>query len=314
MLGHGAFSVVFKVKHEYSQNYYAAKAVELQPCGFELQYNVLKAEMDALKALYHPNIIKIFDVIQKKNYCFMIIELITGGSVTRMIQGSPKGLPLNQLISIMRQILSAISFCHSKKISHRDIKPGNILVDKNGRAVLSDFGLSCRLAKMDKVNDFCGSLPYKPPEIIRKIAYNPMYADIWSLGVTFYSMAVGHLPWNNHGAYPIEELIMKARVKIPSRVPERVASIIRSMLQIDPLQRPQAEELLRNPIFLENPNILIPCIPAKISSLPTRHSLLSLTNDMLPGRTSRVSLKNHRSKTSTFTFLSKPPTDIEQPK
>jgi serine/threonine protein kinase len=84
------------------------------------------------------------------------------------------------------KISSAIAFYHLQKISHRDIKPANILINHDGRCILSDFGLSGNVMGRDKVNEFCGSLPYKPPEIIKRILYSPLKADIWSLGVTFY--------------------------------------------------------------------------------------------------------------------------------
>lgn len=303
VLGRGAFSTVFKVKHEFSNKYYAAKAVQFQDCSVG-QINVLKAETDALKSLYHPNIIKIYDVLQEYSHFFMIIELCSGESVMNLVDSHPKGLATNQLLSIMRQTLSAIAFCHSHKISHRDIKPANILIDESGRCILSDFGLSCNVMRRDKVSEFCGSLPYKPPEIVRKISYSPLKADIWSLGITFYVLAVGHLPWSNNSACAMEDLIVKARYKIPSRVAQPVADIISSMIKVDPKDRPSASELLANELFTKTESCLVP-VPPRMTGLPPnkRRSFLSLTNNMLPGRNkSRSQIIKKRSSMLTFTF------------
>lgn len=158
--------------------------------------------------------------------------------------------------------------------------------------------------RRDKVNEFCGSLPYKPPEIIRKISYSPLKADIWSLGVTFYVLAVGHLPWSNNAAYSMEDLIIKAKYKIPSRVAQPVADMIASMIKVDPRERPSASELLANELFMKTETSLIP-VPPRMSGLPPdkRRSFLSLTNNMLPGRNkSRSQVLKKGSSMLTFTF------------
>ena len=245
VLGSGGFSTVFKVVHLSSGQFFAAKACSIDKSE-KHKRNVALAEMNSLKTLYHPNIIKIYDIIEGYNFIFMILEFMGGGSAKSII---PKetGIRYNLLISSIKQILSAVEFCHSQNIAHRDIKPDNILFDETGRCVLSDFGLSCTMKDSSLSNDFSGSLPYKSPEILKHREYDPFKADMWALGVTFYYMAIGELPWDRSG--DMKKMIVNSFYLIPKRVPAVIQYIIRSTLVFDPTKRATAKKLLELPVF-----------------------------------------------------------------
>ena len=250
VLGAGAFSTVFKVLHLSSQMYFAAKTM---PLDRQTKIDVIGAEIDSLMHLYHPNIIKIYETFKAENYIFIIIELCSGMNIKELVdkQGT---LQYDQLISYFRQILSAISYCHQRKVAHRDIKPANIFIEENGRCVIGDFGLSC--IEIEKATQFCGSLAYKPPEILQKRAYNPLAADIWSLGVTFFVMAAGRIPWQSSTLLPIERCILSGDYYVPPQMNKDIANLIKSMIVIDPEKRKKADELLNLPIFEKQTNFI----------------------------------------------------------
>jgi 5'-AMP-activated protein kinase catalytic alpha subunit len=245
VLGSGGFSTVFKVVHISSGQFFAAKACQINKKDV-YKRNVAITEMNALKELYHQNIIKIYDIIEGHNHIFMILEYMAGGSVKSAIPRK-QGMRYTALISVIRQILIAVDFCHSLNIAHRDIKPDNILFDNDDRCVLSDFGLSCIVNDQQLSTDFSGSLPYKAPEILKHQKYDPFKADMWALGVTFYFMAVGELPWKKRN--DVKEIIINGFYIIPKQVAPPIQYLIRSTLVVDPNKRATAKQLLELPIF-----------------------------------------------------------------
>ena len=248
VLGSGGFSTVFKVVHISSGHFFAAKSCQINKHDTHKR-NVALAEMNALKELYHPNIIKIYDIIEGLDHIFMILEYMAGGSVKSAIPRD-QGMRYTALVSAIHQILSAVDFCHSMNIAHRDIKPDNVLFDNNGRCVLSDFGLSCIMNSQQKSTDFSGSLPYKAPEILKHREYDPFKADMWALGVTFYFMATGELPWDRNG--DLKKMIINCFYVIPNRVATQIQYMIRSTLIFDPKKRATAKQLLALPIFQQH--------------------------------------------------------------
>jgi serine/threonine protein kinase len=245
-IGKGGFATVFKVQHVDSGLYYAAKAIKNN--GDNNKNNLYKiSELKCLMNLYHPNIIKIYDYFEEMDYTFLIIELCNEGSLKDMIKNG-KTFSEQETLSIMRQLLLSINYCHSEGIAHRDIKPENIFVSSDGRVKLGDFGLGIQLDPNETSKHFCGSFAYKAPEVIKKREYCPLKADIWGLGVTFYVIAVGKLPWVQ--TKPLMEVMITAGdFYFPKLISPSISSMIRAMLQVTPSMRPTAEELLSDPVF-----------------------------------------------------------------
>ena len=157
-------------------------------------------------------------------------------------------------MTLAGQILSALAFCHSKCIAHRDIKPGNILIDISGHIKLSDFGISIVGANKE-YNAFSGSLLYEPPEIITKKPHNPIYADIWSLGVLFAYMINGRTPWRCDNVASLKNKICSGSFKLKANTPPVVAELISKMIVVNPEERISAAELLRHPLFSSSTTI-----------------------------------------------------------
>ncbi|OHS98797.1 CAMK family protein kinase [Tritrichomonas foetus] len=251
VIGHGSYSVVFKVYHPHSKQEFAAKVIHSKYEDSRSATNIIESEIDSLKHLCHPNIIKIYDFFRKYKHFFIILQLCEGGTMKSLVNPY-SGMPLNLLISFMRQILQGFSYCHSKNISHRDIKPENIFIDKYCRPIISDFGFSAQTFET-KVNSFAGSFIYKAPELIEKRPHCPFKSDIWSLGVTFYTMAFGVSPWPRISHEAAQEAILHCIYSFPPSAEEKLVHVLQNMIVIDPNLRKTADELLEMPLFTDGP-------------------------------------------------------------
>ena len=249
ILGKGGFSTVYLCEsQDYQGQVYVGKVTQInseEPKQGDMDST--DTEIKALMSLSHQNIIKLYDHFTNGNHFFLILEYCSGGSL-QSDKIDKNGLPLPIFVSYAKQILRAIAFCHSKYIAHRDIKPGNILLDSTGHIKLSDFGIS--LTNANNIhNTFSGSLLYEPPEIILKKPHNPMQADIWSLGVLFAYMINGITPWRCDNIGILKTRICNGVYRLRSSTPPEVAELIKKMIVVDPNERMTAADLLNQPLF-----------------------------------------------------------------
>ena len=170
VIGRGSFSVVFKVIHTSTNEIFAAKALIL----FEennINDQLYEAEINSLKLLDHPNIIKLYAYFKKYRHFFMILQLCEGGSLKNIISSQMNLHPdvLNQLLI---KIIEAVNYCHSKNIAHRDIKPDNIFINFDFNPILGDFGFSLTMSnELLKINSVRGSFSYIAPETLNNNSY-----------------------------------------------------------------------------------------------------------------------------------------------
>lgn len=158
--------------------------------------------------------------------------------------------------SIAKDILSAVAYCHENMIAHRDIKPGNILLDGDNQLKLCDFGLSDPTkSRYTCLHD--GSLGFAAPELIINAFYDPKKADIFSIGVTFYFLVMGKLPWISQNGKDLREEILHKEIEFPlrSNVPPTIKALIVAMTRKNPNTRPTAEALLKHEFFDHLPTL-----------------------------------------------------------
>ena len=206
-----------------------------------------KAEHEALIQFIHPNILSIYEVWEELNGIALITEYCTRGSYSDIIKENGP-LPKHQFILVAKQLLSALQYLHKKGYSHNDIKPANILVDKYGRPKLADFGL-CALSDGNKSETVIrGTTLTMAPELFKRKPYNPFKSDIWSMGITLYIMAAGCNPWGENE----KDVCLGAAsgyIEYPNYLNKQIVGLLDKMLQQDPENRLEIEELLELPIF-----------------------------------------------------------------
>ena len=208
-------------------------------------------EAQAAAALAHPNIVEIYDVGDYKGHHYIVMEYVPGKTLKQIIRS--RGPLLNEeAVDIMKQLCSAVAEAHSRGIIHRDIKPQNVIVKADGSVKILDFGIATAKGSMQltQANNVMGSVHYLAPELARGEKASPQ-SDIYALGIVFYEMLAGDVPFKADQAVQIalkhmREPMPSVRAANPS-VPQSVENIITRATAKDPRQRYRScDEMLRD--------------------------------------------------------------------
>eukprot|EP01135_Chromosphaera_perkinsii_P001593 Nk52_evm63s207 gene=Nk52_evmTU63s207 len=211
----------------------------------------LPREIVILRSLSHPHIVRLLNYFENDEY-FQIVMAKHGPCVDLFdyIEGI-ESVPEHVCIHIFRQVLYAIQYLHSKNIVHRDMKDENIILDDNLNIQLIDFGSAAYFVKGELFTTFCGTLEYCSPEVLRGNAYQGPELEVWSLGVTMYTLVFGENPF-----YDVDECL--EGILNPSKmVSIECLDFISAMLTPDPVKRATVSELIEHPFM----NIEISTLP-----------------------------------------------------
>jgi serine/threonine protein kinase len=244
-IGSGAFGVVYKItSRRYVDQEFVVKVI-FSPQ--EDAPSIDNTEFEVLLRLSHPNILHLYSQWRTKHCLCIILEYAPNGSLQNMLTSSG---PLDKVSfwSIAHQSLQALAYVHSRNIFHADIKPGNILLDAHFRVKLADFGMAERMTKRDSLQ-IKGSLPYMSPELVRGISMNGFANDIWALGITFFQLATGRVPWQSKHKGGLHREIVEGLIVFPVDLDGRISSMLQRMLDAKPEWRATAEQLLQLPTF-----------------------------------------------------------------
>ena len=257
-LGEGSFAAVYRVQNRITDSIRAMKIINKSAsCSPEDDKEIFN-EINILRTLDHPNILKIFEFYSNKESYSIVTELCSGGELFQEIVD--KG-PFNENYSayVMFQILSAINYCHNMKIVHRDLKPENILIvdrDKNNfpRIKICDFGTSKMFEKGAIQRKLVGSSYYIAPEVLKK--HYDEKCDLWSCGVILYILLSGRPPFGGENDKEIMERVAIGKYDLQSspfnKVSKSGIDLIQKLLIMDPKKRISAQDALLHPWFKEN--------------------------------------------------------------
>jgi len=245
-LGEGGYGSVKKVRQISTGRQFACKTIKVKSQNTAGVSRLLK-EVNILKALDHPNIIKIFEVYQDKTNIHIVQELCTGGDLFDSIQKN-KNFSENQAAKYMLDICSVVMYCHEEGIVHRDLKPENLLLESQkpdaGIKVI-DFGTSVCFTPNQKMKQIIGTCYYMAPELLRG-NYDEK-CDVWSCGVILYILLSGYPPFNGRSDRQIQARIMTSELefkgKIWNSVSQEAKDLIQRMLTKNPSQRPSIKEV-----------------------------------------------------------------------
>ena len=257
-LGEGSFAAVYRVQNRITDSIRAMKVINKSSTCSEEDDKEIFNEINILRTLDHPNILKIFEFYSNKESYSIVTELCSGGELFQEIVD--KG-PFNESYSayVMFQVLSAINYCHNMKIVHRDLKPENILIterDKNGypRIKICDFGTSKMFEKGAVQRKLVGSSYYIAPEVLKK-KYDEK-CDIWSCGVILYILLSGRPPFSGESDKEIMQQVAIGKYDLKSspfnKCSKSCLDLIQKLLIMDPKKRITAQEALSHSWFKEN--------------------------------------------------------------
>lgn len=254
-VGKGSFGAVTKIRRKSDQKLLVWKEISYGRMK-EKEKQQLVSEVNILREFRHPHIVKYYDrIVDKTNSkIFIVMEFCEKGDLGHLIKKHKRdGTYLNEenIWRLFSHVLLALQACHNRpsgKILHRDIKPGNILMDSNSNAKLADFGLSRIMGENSVYAETKVGTPYyMSPEQIADMKYNEK-SDIWSAGCLLFEMASLHPPFQAKSHAELASKINKGQIEpLPARYSDDLRRLVSWMMALDPSQRPTVNEILNLP-------------------------------------------------------------------
>ncbi|XP_043506038.1 testis-specific serine/threonine-protein kinase 4-like [Polistes fuscatus] len=201
VIGVGSYATVKVAKSERHNCRVAIKIISKFQAPGDYLKKFLPREIEVVKGLKHPNLIRFLQAIETTHRVYIIMEYAENGSLLDIIRRDTY-IDESRSRRWFRQLLDAVDYCHERGVVHRDIKCENLLMDINLNIKLSDFGFARGHMKPKNgttplSETFCGSYAYASPEILKGIPYQPQLSDIWSMGVVLFAMVYGRLPFDD---------------------------------------------------------------------------------------------------------------------
>ncbi|XP_057401149.1 serine/threonine-protein kinase SIK1 isoform X1 [Balaenoptera acutorostrata] len=258
-LGKGNFAVVKLARHRVTKTQVAIKIIDktrLDSSNLEKIYR----EVQIMKLLNHPHIIKLYQVMETKDMLYIVTEFAKNGEMFDYLT-STGHLSESEARKKFWQILSAVEYCHSHNIVHRDLKTENLLLDGNMDIKLADFGFGNFYKPGEPLSTWCGSPPYAAPEVFEGKEYEGPQLDIWSLGVVLYVLVCGSLPFDGPSLPALRQRVLEGRFRIPFFMSRDCETLIRRMLAVDPTKRITISQIWQHRWMQADPALRQPTCP-----------------------------------------------------
>ena len=249
-IGAGGMADVYKAKDMVLNRYVAVKVLKSEFRTDETFVKKFRSEAQAAAGLLHPNIVNVYDVAEDRGVYYIVMELVEGITLKDYI-GKKGQLTPKELVGITVQVCAAMDMAHSHGIVHRDIKPQNIIISKEGKVKVTDFGIAKATSSNTISTNAMGSVHYTSPEQARG-GFSDAKSDIYSLGITMFEMITGRLPFEGDSTvsialkhlqedmiapseyapdipYSLESIILKCTQKSPDRRYASVGALIRDL-------------------------------------------------------------------------------------
>lgn len=241
-IGTGGMSDVYKAKCHKLNRFVAVKVLKQEFSENENFVSKFRVEAQAAAGLMHPNIVNVYDVGEENGIYYIVMELVEGITLKKYIEKKAR-LSYKEAVSIAIQVSMGIEAAHNNHIIHRDIKPQNIIISKEGKVKVTDFGIAKAATSNTITSNVMGSVHYTSPEQARG-GYSDEKSDIYSLGITMFEMLTGRVPFN--GETTVAIAIKHIQEELPSpkefvpEIPTSVEQIVLKCCQKSPDRRYQS--------------------------------------------------------------------------
>ncbi|MBM4356442.1 MAG: serine/threonine protein kinase, partial [Deltaproteobacteria bacterium] len=248
LLGEGGMGEVYLAQHTYTQQEVAVKAVSPLLMRDEAVRRRFLEEGRVLAMLKHPNIVLLYTFFEEAAQFFLVMEYVEGQSIEQWLASHSGGqpVPTDRVLAIMEHVLEGLAYAHRQQppVVHRDVKPANVLLDRAGRAVVTDFGIAKAMGreKLTRTGGVVGTFEYMSPEQVRGEDVTPA-TDVYSAGIMLYRMLTGVVPFPQTSTTGFECMDAHIRQLPPSLqvtrpdLPASLAEVVRKSLEKEPALR-----------------------------------------------------------------------------
>lgn len=241
-IGTGGMSDVYKAKCHKLNRFVAVKVLKQEFSENANFVSKFRIEAQAAAGLMHPNIVNVYDVGEENGIYYIVMELVEGITLKKYIEKKAR-LSYKEAVSIAIQVSMGIQAAHNNHIIHRDIKPQNIIISKDGKVKVTDFGIAKAATSNTITSNVMGSVHYTSPEQARG-GYSDEKSDIYSLGITMFEMLTGRVPFNGETTVAIAIKHIQEELPTPKefvpKIPTAVENIVLKCCQKSPDRRYQS--------------------------------------------------------------------------
>ena len=230
-IGQGAYAVVRIGLHKPTNKKVALKIYKKYKLEEPNRRKSVKREIKLMEKMKHISIVQLFEIIDTQKYVILIMEYVGGGSLHGYLKSKPKRrLEEWDAKRIFKQIIEGLKYCHSRCITHRDIKLENLLLDENSKLKIIDFCFSTCIPNDKKIKIFCGTPSYMAPEIVMKTEYCGPPADIWAMGVLLFTILSGQFPYRGATDEELYDKICRADYHLPKEVKDSLSPAAKDLI------------------------------------------------------------------------------------
>jgi len=262
LLGKGGFAQCYEVREIDTDKLLAAKLIDKKELAKPRTRQKLLNEVNIHKAMHHTNIVSFKRFFEDTQYAYILLELCPNKTMKELLK-KRKRLQEVEAQCYMRQLIEAVKYMHDQSVIHRDLKLGNLFLGKNFEIKIGDFGLAAKLSfSGEKRKTVCGTPNYIAPEVITsKVNGHSFEADIWSIGVIFYTLLIGKPPFETSNMKTTYKKIRDNAYTIPEGcISAEAELLIARILVSNPSQRPSLDSILKDPFMIKL------AIPKKLST------------------------------------------------
>lgn len=263
-IGEGSYSKVFLAMDTETSQFYATKRIHIKKLSkTAIGVSQLNREIITMRKLHHPNIVSLHEVIHVKDsgVVYIIEDYADCGNLASIVK-SGVCFDQKQIRYLFKQIAEGVCYLHEKGIVHQDIKPQNILLNHDGKVLISDFGIGHSFQSSARV---VGTPAFQAPELIDKGANDeeirPGSEDIWSLGITLYNLSFQKFPFSGNNVFEIVRSIMSSQLEMPEGCNPVLWDLITKMLDVNSQTRYNIHQVIEHEYVKE-------CDPVEIKITP----------------------------------------------
>ena len=266
IIGKGTFSIVKLGEHKKTKEKVAIRIMQKNKILSKDDLIRIEREIEILKRLNHPNVIKIHKIYDDEKKFYIIMEFCENGELFNRIV-EKKYLTEDEAALFYYQLINGLEYIHKNNIVHRDLKPENLLLSKNDLLKIIDFGLSNYTGNDILLGTPCGSPCYASPEMVSGKRYNGYMIDVWSTGIILFAMVCGYLPFEDNDNEILFSKILKCKIHYPKIMGNLTLDLMKKIITPDPKKRITLEQIKQHPFYLKGKDLFNKKFPELINEI-----------------------------------------------